>query len=99
MYYKNKLYFKLLLKNINTLYTIDEFVIFLQCMTNDITNSDDLAEQILSHIKYNKLNEDTMVRISNLHKEFGKDFGIYGFTINIVWGCIVFNDTTDTADT
>lgn len=96
IFYKNKLFFKLLQKNINTLYTIDEFLIFLQCITSDIANSDDLAEQILSHIKYHKLNEDTIVRISKLHKEFGKDLGIYGFTINIVWACIVLNDTVDT---
>lgn len=97
LYYK-KILFKVQRKNINNIYDIDELILFLQILTDTNTTSDDLTFQIIEHIKLYDIEESTIIRMSKLHKAYGQDLGIQGFTINIIWSSIVMITTSNVPD-
>lgn len=55
--------------------------------------TDTIVMKIVHVLECYLLSEDTLIRISKLHKEYGHDNGINGYAINLLWSCIVLKNS------
>ena len=52
--------------------------------------TDDLVYTIVSEVRDHPLTEEALMKISLLHKEFGKSDGKEGHAINLLWSSIIY---------
>jgi predicted NAD/FAD-binding protein len=59
--------------------------------------TDELVDMIVNEVRDHPLSEASLIRISDLHQEFGISDGREGFAINVLWSSIIYSiNQTDT---
>ena len=51
--------------------------------------TEDMVEEIERRLVADGIYESTLIRLSNLHKQYGDDLGRDGYAINMLWSTIV----------
>ena len=70
--------------------TIKDVIDILVTITKQ-NETDELVEMIVNEVKEHPLSETSLIRISNLHQEFGKSDGKEGYAINVLWSSIIYS--------
>ena len=70
--------------------TIKDVIDILVTITKQ-NETDEIVEMIVDEVKRHPLSEASLIRISDLHKEFGKSDGKEGYAINVLWSSIIYS--------
>ena len=79
-----------LFERIEKVSTIKDVIDILVTITKQ-NETDELVEMIVNEVREHPLSETSLIRISNLHQEFGKSDGKEGYAINVLWSSILFS--------
>tara|TARA_Y100000748_G_C15119938_1_gene341797 strand:+ start:67 stop:426 length:360 start_codon:yes stop_codon:yes gene_type:complete len=73
---------------------IEDIIKLLQFLAR--TNpTEDVADKIVAVLNMNALSDESVQRLSRLHMKYGSDNGIKGYAINMLWSCIVLQNSSD----
>lgn len=67
---------------------IDDVVLFMKKIAST-SSTEYVTEELVCALTKTNLSENTLLRLSNLHKTFATDNGIRGYAINMLWSCVI----------
>mgnify|MGYP001442708625 CR=1 FL=1 len=77
-----------LIDRIENIKNISDVVCLLQYLSDDAT-TEEIADKIIDAFTEEEISEDCMIKLSKLHKKYAIDNGIQGYSINMLWSCLV----------
>lgn len=56
-----------------------------------VDKKESLEDSIVRYLQKIEISENALQHISTLHKMYGKDLGVNGFAINVLWSCMLYS--------
>tara|TARA_B110000008_G_C16913077_1_gene541519 strand:+ start:15 stop:383 length:369 start_codon:yes stop_codon:yes gene_type:complete len=81
--------------SIEKIETIADVINYLKKIESEEHSTENMTERIYSILQENPLSEESLIKLSKLHKTYAKHNGIEGYAINMLWSCIVSVNITN----
>ena len=69
--------------------TIADVIDYLRKIESEEHSTENMIDKIYSILQQNPLSEESLIKLSKLHKIYANHNGIEGYAINMLWSCIV----------